>query len=78
MASQGEVIADVLAIVATKTSTMDALVALGRVKDYVREREVYLVTRARQESHAWTDIAEALHRDLSLMELLHGRPRHER
>lgn len=60
-----------------QVATMDALAALGRLKDFVRDRETRLVMRAREESHAWAEIADALHRDLALMELLHGRRRHE-
>jgi hypothetical protein len=58
-------------------NTMDGLQAVGLLKDWLRDREVELVSRAREETHTWADIAEALHRDLSLMELLHGRGRHE-
>lgn len=60
-----------------QASTMDALAALGHLKEYVRDREARLVTRARQESRTWVDIADALRRDIGLMELLHGRRRHE-
>jgi len=52
---------------------MAGLEAVGLLKDWLRDREVQLVVRAREETHTWADIAEALHRDLSLMELLHGR-----
>jgi hypothetical protein len=58
-------------------NTMAALESIGLLKDWLRDREVVLVTRAREETHTWADIAEALHRDLSLMELLHRRGRHE-
>lgn len=62
-----------LDVAATDLSTMAALTALGDLKVWVREREVDLVTMAREETHTWVDIAHALQRDLSTMDLLYRR-----
>jgi hypothetical protein len=57
-------------------STIDALEALGELKAHIREREVELVHDARQQGETWADIAAALQRDPSLMDLLYGKGTH--
>jgi hypothetical protein len=64
-----ELLADALS---PGVSTIDALEALGELKVHIREREFELVRDARLQGEDWHDIAVALKRDPSLMDMLYG------